>query len=156
MLAVIICQRSVCRSLMLQIFIINIVLFRQTIDPNNASTVATVSIFKEHEHDIAILHTLYVSLAVLLITITTNMISRAQIVVKTTDVCGMVRFASRINSGLVFRELVAGDNEFRIDHRQHLEEQAALAAERSEDEDGEDKTKGRKVALALGERDEFT
>ena len=84
------------------------------------------------------------------------MISRAHIVVKTTDVCGMVRFASIMNSRLVFRELVAGDNEFRIDHRQHLEEQAALAAERSEDEDGEAKTKGRKVALALGERDEFT
>ena len=56
----------------------------------------------------------------------------------------------------VFRELVAGDNEFRIDHRQHLEEQAALAAERSDGEDGETKTKGRKVALSLGERDEFT
>ena len=51
---------------------------------------------------------------------------------------------------------MAGDNEFRIDHRQHLEEQAALAAERSDGEDGETKTKGRKVALSLGERDEFT
>ena len=51
---------------------------------------------------------------------------------------------------LYFRELLAGDSDFRKEQRAQQKE---LADESSGDEDAEG---GKMVALTLGERDEFT